>query len=371
LANLDCNSASKAGQKYLVLIMKSILLILCLLVAGSHASELSQNLESIFQQYNADNVPGAAVMIISDAEIVTAQGYGMANIEQNIPVSANSNFRLASVTKQFTAMSILQLIANGQLSLDTTLTEIFPEFPSYGENINIGQILQHTSGLTDYEEFVDDSVTDQLKDKDVLNMMLATNAGYFSSGEKYQYSNTGYAVLSQVLEKLTGQPFRDYLQENIFKPLAMDNTLAYEHGINQVPDRAYGYSRENDEILLTDQNIYSAILGDGGIYSNLQDLYLWDQALYTNRLLPDELMAQSFVSGVDANGVAFDYGFGWRLETYKDMDVVYHTGSSIGFRTIIYRIPMQKFSVVILTNLDREGEFSSLELAHKVVDLYF
>ena len=356
--------------------MKNLLLVLSVFLMASCGSEDNgadkmKQIDQIFSVYNSEDMPGAALMIIQDGEPILQKGYGIANFEQNLPVTSKTNFRLASVTKEFTSMSILQLIEKGQLSLATTLTDIFPDFPAYGQAITIKHLLQHTSGIWDYEDMVPSSQTAQVKDKDVLNYMMGIEKTYFPVGEKYQYSNTAYAVLTQVLEKITGQPFRDYLQANIFVPLEMTNTLAYENGINEVPNRAFGYTIENEEILLTDQSRFSAVLGDGGIYTNLDDLYKWDQALYTEKLISKKYLDMAFSNQRNNAGEVIDYGYGWRIENYKGMDILYHTGSSIGFRTILYRIPANNFTAVILTNRDQGGEFSTLDTVHKVVDLYY
>jgi len=327
--------------------------------------------DEIFAAYDSADMPGAAVMIIENGEVILQKGYGMAHFGTNSPVTAKSNFRLASATKQFTAMSILQLVEKGELSLDTSLTDIFDEFPDYGKTITIEHLLQHTSGIADYGPMGSMDVVRQFKDKDVLDFAMSLQSADFPVGEKHEYSNTAYVVLTQVLEKITGKTFRDYLKENIFEPAGMENTLAYEHGINEISNRAYGYSIEEEAILETDQNIWSALLGDGGIYSNLEDLYKWDQVLYTDKLLGQNYMNMAFTNHKINDGSLMDYGYGWRIEKYQGMDILYHTGSSIGFRNILYRIPSQNFSAVILTNRDAGGEFSTLEIVHKVVEVFF
>lgn len=356
--------------------MKKITCLFIVMLLASCGSEptLEQKLlsvDQIFSEYDSPDLPGAAVMIIQDGKLILQKGYGTAYFEESRPVSAKSNFRLASVTKQFTAMSVLQLIERGELALDTTINDIFPDFPDYGNTITIDHLLKHTSGIQDYEGMVPDDQVIQVKDKDVLGYMMNVDGTYFSVGEKYQYSNTAYAILTQIIEEVSGQPFRDYLKDNIFDPLEMNNTLAYENGINEVPERAYGYTIEETGVVLTDQSKWSAVLGDGGIYSNLEDLYKWDQALYTTELLGQEFLELAFTNHTNNAGEKIDYGYGWRLETYKGLDIIYHTGSSIGFRNILYRIPSQNFSAVILTNRDAGSEFSTLATVHKVVDVFF
>jgi len=327
--------------------------------------------DRILAPYAGPDVPGAALMIIMDGQPIVKKGYGIANLATNAPVTSQTDFRLASVTKQFTAMCILQLVEKGDLTLDTTLTDIFPGFPDYGKTITIRHLLQHTSGLQDYEELMGDDFDHQITDSEVLQIMVDADGAYFPAGEKYQYSNTGYAVLTQVLEKITGQPFRDYLRQHVFKPAGMSNTLAYVNGVNEVPNRAYGYTIEDDgTVIESDQSSTSAVLGDGGIYSNLDDFYKWDQVLYSDKLLSQPYMDLYFRENQTNDGGDIGYAFGWRREKYKGLDIVFHTGSSIGFRNIFYRVPSRNFSIVLLTNRDEGGEFTTLETAHKIVDIY-
>jgi CubicO group peptidase (beta-lactamase class C family) len=349
--------------------MKKICLFTIALAIGLTAcSDKSkvEKMEKLFKDYQG-KVPGASVMVIKNGKIDYEEGFGYANLEKEEKVRPATNFRLASVTKQFTAASILILQQQGKLSLDQTLTDLYPDFPEYGGKITIENILNHTSGLIDYESLLDEKRTDQIRDAEILEMMKQQDSTYFNPGSKHQYSNTGYAVLAMIIEKLSGKSFAEFLDDNIFTPLRMENTVAFEKGISTVRNRAYGYTIDSTGIHRTDQNVTSAVLGDGGIYSSTRDLFKWDQSLYTNKILSEENLEASFTRQKTSDGEEFDYGYGWRLENYSGMEVTYHTGSSIGFRTILYRIPAEKFSVIILTNRD-EGD--TLELAHKVVDLY-
>jgi len=330
-----------------------------------------KKIDEIFAGYNNPALPGAAVMVIKDGKINIQKGYGLANVESDIPINASTNFRLASITKQFTAMSILLLIEKGEINFNTTLKEIFPDFPVFGSIINIKHLLQHTSGLIDYEDLIHDSVTIQLKDKDVLDLIMLTDSTYFEPGSKHKYSNSGYALLALTVEKFSGKPFRDFLYDNIFKPLEMENTIAFENNINEVSNRAYGYTITENGVDLTDQSITSAVLGDGGIYSSLNDLYLWDQSLYTETLIDKKYLQESWISGISSEGAEFPYGYGWHLEKRYNSDVVYHTGSTRGFRNIIYRIPEKNFTIVILTNRNTGPESSTLIMAHQIADIYF
>ena len=158
-----------------------------------------------------------------------------------------------------------------------------------------------------------------------------------------------------IVEKISGETFAEFLKENIFIPLKMENTVAHEEGISVVENRAYGYSRTDSGWIREDQSITSAVLGDGGIYSNVEDLYKWDQSLYTNKILFDTLRNEAMARTILTGGEKMDYGYGWYIKKYKGNEVVYHTGSTQGFRNVIYRVPSRKFTVIILTNRN-EGE---------------
>ena len=344
------------------------LLMTTLFVTALNCSLNKQSkVDELFKAYSGNDVPGAAVAVIRHDSLILAKGYGMANLEEHIPVQPNTNFRLASVTKQFTALCIMMLVERGKLSFDRTLKQIFPEFPDYGKQITIRDILHHTSGLVAYEDLIPDTATVQVLDKDVLEMMMAQDSTYFPPGSDYRYSNTGYAVLAMVIEKISGKSFAKFLKENIFDPLGMTETVAYEKNISTVNHRAYGYTLKNGEFVFTDQSITSAVLGDGGIYSSISDMYKWNQALYTQKLVSAEMLKLAFTPGAKTNGDSLDYGFGWRIDKYHGLHRVHHTGSTMGFRNVIQRFPDEHSAVIILTNRNDPGV---ADLANQLVDLY-
>ena len=356
--------------------MKNWIVVVLAGILGSCAAEKTMDekraeVDQIFADFQND-MPGAAVMVIENGEVIMQKGYGMARVSDQTPVSKATNFRLASVTKQFTAMSILQLIEREQLSLDTSIQDVLPDFPEYGSKITIRHMLQHSSGVKDYGPMSSMDLGRQFTDQDVLDFLMTLDDVDFEVGEQHVYSNSAYVLFTKIHEKITGQPWRDYVKENIFDPAGMSKTLAFVDGVNMVSDRAYGHTIEDDgSITETDQNVWSAMLGDGGIYSNLEDFYKWDQILYTDKLLSQEMMDAMFTNQKTNDGSPMNYGYGWRLENYKGMEINYHTGSSIGFRNIYYRIPSKNFSLVIFRNRDEGSEFSSLEYAHKMVDVFF
>lgn len=317
--------------------------------------------DNLFKDYRAAGKPGASVMVIKEGDPVLIRTYGLASLEGQEPVRTFTNFRLASVTKQFTATAVLMLVAEGKLALDESIRQYFPEFPAFTGEITIRQLLQHTSGIEDYEPIYGDAYPEQILDRGVVEIISLTEGTYFPPGTEYRYSNSGYAILAILVEDVSGQSFPKFLNQRIFAPLGMVNTVAYRRGENDVPNRALGYTVDGDLVEETDQSAWSAVVGDGGIYSSLEDLFLWDQALYDNDLLPAELWAAAWTPGKE------DYGFGWRIDDYKGHRRLHHSGSTSGFRNFMQRFPEEELTVIVLTN--RAGP-DVAPLAEQIADRY-
>lgn len=351
--------------------MKKIISFLLILVYMNSCDNANHPIDACFLAY-LNEQPGAALAIIKDGAVVYQNTYGLAELESKRPVQTNTNFRLASVSKQFTATCILLLEKDGLVDLNWTLDQVFDDFPAYGKDMHVFQLLNHTSGIWDYEDHVPDSaMNDQIKDQGVLDIIRTIDTVYFEPGTAYRYSNTAYALLALMVEKYSGLDYPTFLDRNIFSPLGMKNTLAYVRQVNEIPERAFGYSRENGAWIRKDQSSTSAVLGDGGIYANLEDLFLWDQALYAGTIFPLETLEKSFTPGILLNGNSIDYGFGWHLKINDQGDkVVYHTGSSTSFRNIFYRIPEKNISLIILSNRNEPEEEEMVTLAEKVLQAW-
>ncbi len=282
-------------------------------IAQASPDVMTQKLEALFHDYDRADCPGACVMVIQNGKILAAKGYGLADLETKTPCATNTNFRLASVTKQFTAMAVMILAERKKLSLDERLTDFFPEFPEYGKLISVRQLLSHTSGLDDYEDVIPKGTEIPVLDRDVLRLLMKQNKTYFPPGTKYRYSNSAYALLALMVEARSGSTFAQFLRKSIFQPLKMSNTLAYEQGISVVPNRAYGYSAKDGSFVRTDQSLTSSVLGDGGVYSSVSDLYKWDQALYTSKLVSPRMLQLAFTSHIETDHSNTGYGFGWMI----------------------------------------------------------
>ena len=344
-------------------------LLLVLFASNVMAQEMSSKIDTLFKNFDGPDVPGAVVLVVREGKVIYEKGYGLANVEQKIPCTTSTNFRLASVSKQFTAASILILVERKKLSLDDRITKFFPEFPSYGNEITVRHLLSHRSGLIDYEDVIPEGTTIQLSDRNVLNLVRLQNKPYFPPGSDFRYSNTGYALLSLIVEAVSGNTYAEFLKHNIFSPLQMTNTVAYEAGISKVQNRAYGYAQENNQFDPSDQSLTSAVLGDGGIYSSVNDLFKWDQALYTDKILSQKMLKEALtVTSLTTDIENSGYGFGWYITKHGDTDLFFHRGHTCGFTNLIERHPEKKFTVIILTNR-RDAEI--LEMGKWIFDLYF
>ena len=345
---------------------------------------------ALFSGVTSPDSPGLAVLVRQNGKTLFERGYGVGDLRSKSRIDAQTNFRLASFTKQFTAMAIMLLEHEGKLRYDETLTEIFPDFPDYGKSITVRNLLNHVSGLPDYEDLMERaekangpqwSPEKQIQDNDVLELLKKEKVGKFAPGTNWSYSNSGYVVLGLIVAKRSGRSYGEFLHQRIFAPLAMNRTIVYQKGQDEVSNRAFGHSRENDALRETDQSATSATLGDGGVYSNLDDLAKWDDALQNHTLLSEKEMRPALTpvklkdgsephwprEPSDDNlhpGKPVSYGFGWFLDPYKGRERMWHTGSTMGFRTVIERFPGESLTITILCNrTDLEPEKLSLQAA--------
>jgi CubicO group peptidase (beta-lactamase class C family) len=375
---------------YCIVVVAFLLLAYASQGKGTADDDLATQINGIFSTLANDKSPGLGVLVRQNGRSVFERGYGVRDLRSFGKIDPQTNFRLASYSKQFTAMSIMLLVHDGKLRYEDKLTDVFPDFPPYGKAITIRHLLNHTSGLPDYEDLMAAAEkrkaatiwtsTRQIQDAEVLDLLKRESVGKFKPGTQWSYSNSGYLVLGLVVAKISGRPFREFLRERIFAPLKMSQTVAYQKGQNEVTSRAYGHSKEGSIWLETDQSPTSATLGDGGIYSSLTDLAKWDEALAQHTLLSEKEMQAALTpaqltTGAQpkwpANsdrpeGTPVSYGFGWFLDPYRNHARMWHYGDTVGFHTYIQRFPADRLTIIILcnrTDLDPES------LAAKVADL--
>ncbi len=370
---------------------RRILIPLILSLTSALAFAADPPLDAIFAPLAGPGTPGLAVLVRQDGRTVFQHGYGVRDLHSLAKIDAATNFRLASFTKQFTAMAIMLLVHDGKLRYNQTLAEIFPDFPAYGKTITVRHLLTHTAGLPDYEDLMDEAekgkppiwtVAHQIQDREVLDLLKQQSHPKFAAGASWSYSNSAYVVLGLVVAKVSGQPYGDFLRARIFQPLHMDQTLAFVNGANSIPNRAFGHSKREGKFVQTDQSPTSATLGDGGVYANLDDLAKWDDALARHTLLSEMEMQPALEPAKLADGSAtrwpatpggdnldpgrpVAYGFGWFLDPWQGHPRMWHTGTTQGFRTVIARFPQSQFSVIILCN---RTDLDPAALAQRVAD---
>jgi len=352
-------------------------------------------LEAIFAPFNDAKSPGVAVLVRKAGRTVFERGYGARDLRSFAAIDPQTNFRLASCTKQFTAMAIMLLVHDGELRYDESLSEVFPEFPAYDKTITIRNLLNHTSGLQDYETLMEQeersgghrwTEENQIQDAEVLALLEKQNSTLFPPGTKWAYSNSGYVMLGSIVAKVSGKTFSEFLHDRIFGPLRMERTLAYVKGKNEVAFRAFGHTKEVNAWKQTDQSSTSATLGDGGVYSSLRDLAKWDDALTRHTLLGEKEMRPALTPVELAGGARpvwpansdrtegspVSYGFGWFLDPYRNFARMWHYGETMGFHTYIERfagntLGRSELTIIVLCN---RTDVDPGLLAAKVADLY-
>lgn len=292
-------------------------------------------------------VPGASLLVRQGGRDRVLLGRGLADLEARAPATPDTAYRLASISKQFTAACVLLLAEQHKLSLRDAARRWLPVLPESHSSITLLDLLTHRSGLPDYEDLLPPGAG-QVRDADVLEMLAMRHAPDFPPGSAYRYNNGGYALLALVVERASGLDFPTFLHERIFRPLGMGNSLARVDGGPPVPDRAFGYSGGQGGWQRTDQGPTTAVLGDGGIYSSVADLARWDEAWEDSRLLCDasRRLATSAWTATDQPGTR--YGLGWRISG----DCTWHSGESLGFRNVLLRIPSRRLTVAMLSNRD-------------------
>jgi CubicO group peptidase (beta-lactamase class C family) len=353
------------------------LIFACLVLAAFvgvrvHAQTLNARLDALLNDWREKNAPGMAALLVRNGRIEYRKVFGFANLDARTPITADTQFLLASLTKQFTAMAIMILAERHKLQFDDTLAKFCPEFPDYARTITIRQLLNHTAGLTQYQELlvgkVDENYFRSSKSPPAAHEFTAAEALQvlsrqrnlrFTPGEKFEYSDSAYVVLAQIVERLTGRRYAEFLKETIFDPLGMNDTLVVDERKQKVPRLALAYAKRNgqwQDITYTPEN---SIYGEDGIYSTINDLYKWDQALYTERLVSRSTLEMAFTPGRTNDGKEIvtdlfthrsSYGFGWFISSLHGEKVVEHSGGWSGYATHILRVPSRRVTAIVLTN---------------------
>lgn len=352
--------------------MARALVFFCALafVTGPLAAQpsLQSQIDSLFAPWNTAQTPGVAVTILRGGDSAYSRGYGIANLEYNIPITPETVFLVASLSKQFTAFAIALLATEGALSLEDPVRNYVPELPDYGETITIRHLIHHTSGLRD--EFgllamagyrMDDVITKEA----VLQLLYRQQALNFDPGDAYLYCNSGYTLLAEIVERVTGQNFATWTKEHIFVPLGMHDSHFRSNHASIIKGRAEGYvTTENG---YDRQVVNYASVGASGLYTTANDLARWVQNFDERVVGTEGAIDLMHERGRLSSGDTLDYAFGLSIGTYKGTRRISHSGSHRGFRTHMMRLPDADLAVVVLSNLE---EFDPTAMAQQVADLF-
>lgn len=340
----------------------------------------SQAVDALFDRWSIDRrAPGAAVRVVYQGERLHSKEYGLANIHDDKPVTPDTRFLLASLTKPFTALAVMMLVDQGDLSYEQRLSEFFPQFRDYARAISVRHLLWHMAGLRSYDDLFDlEGKVGNLDARSICSPpskyeptsadtldMLARHSRLFPAGEKYDYSNSGYLVLGQIIEKVSGQSYPEFIEQRILAPAGMTQSSVPVARWREVPERAMSYKRgdkdgEFDDIDYTPIN---KLYGADGIYSTADDLLRFDAALYTRKLVKQSTLDETFRQGVLNDGFHTDYGFGWVIE----QDYVWHNGEFLGFQTYLARHRSLRFTVVVLANCK---ELDASDVGAQIASIY-
>jgi CubicO group peptidase (beta-lactamase class C family) len=347
----------------------ALVLIFTNVLFGQQQDQLALQVDSIFSEYDRLDSPGWAVLVVRNGQVLLRRGYGMANLEHEIPITPTTVFDIASVSKQFAGMAISMLLERGEISLEDDVRRFIPELPDFGHTITIRHLVHHISGLRDWPGSLavagwrmDDVISfDQIK-----TFAFNQRALNFEPGNEYSYSNTGFNMLAEVVARVSGESFREWTDSQIFKPLGMYNTHFHDDHTEVVARKAYGYSKDPDGTYHAVPNGLTA-LGSSSLFTTIDDLAKWVVNFEEKRVGGESVVDQMFTRGVLNDGTEIAYAYGINVRRYRGLRTYSHGGSWASFRTFLVHFPDQLFSVVVLGN---HSPANSSRAAYDVVDIY-
>lgn len=357
--------------------LRATLLVVALTVASGsaqaqHPDARTRAVDSLFTGWAKSGTPGCGVGVIRDGQFVYRADYGTADLARGTPIRAGTTYYMASVSKQFAAAAVALASLQGHLSLDDEVRKYVPELPAYATGITVRHLVHHTSGLRDYLGLLGlagrlDAVHD---DDAVVHLIGQQRALNFPAGSRYSYSNSGYMLLSVVLKRATGRSLRAFTQQEMFGPLGMRDTYFYDDHTAPHPAgdrRAIGYQPARGNGF--ESGVFSNFeqVGDGGLFSTVEDVLRWDQNFYDGRVGGPRFLDLIHSTGRLTDGTSLEYAFGLQVTSYGGLRLVTHGGSFMGYRTVIHRFPDQRFSTVVLCNL---GTASPEQLGSAIADIY-
>ena len=359
-------------RRVLVCALASLLPLLLPAVSLTQSSgnDLTAQVDKIFAQFDKPNSPGCALAVIKDSQIIYKRGYGMADLDHEIPIKPETPFHVASLSKQFTAFSILLLAQQGKLSLDDKVQKHITELREFDQPITLRHLLHHTSGLRDQWNLLIMSGwrlgEDVVRDDDILDLVSRMKELNFKPGDQHLYCNTGYTLLAYIVKRVSGQSLREFAEANIFKPLGMTRTIFRDDHAIVVKQQAYAYNPGPNSTFKLSVPNYDTV-GASSLVTTVEDLARWDQNFYDQKVGGDWVIEQMQLRGQLNDGEEIAYARGLSVGSYKGLKVVEHSGGDAGYRSHLMRVPDQRFSVACLCN---HGGANPSLFARQVTDVY-
>jgi len=329
----------------------------------------TDQVDSLFEEWDKPESPGCALGIIEDGRFIYKKGYGLANLEYDIPVSSTTVFRTGSVSKQFTVMSVMLAASEGKLSLDDDIRKHIPEMPTYEKTVTIRNLIHHTSGIRDYLVLMmlaGKRDEDYYTNEEVMEKLAALENLNFTPGDEYLYSNAGFWLLSQIVERATGKTLREWADAKLFEPLGMANTHYHDDPRMIVKNRASGYRPKEDGGFKIDMTPLEMV-GDGGVFTTIDDLLKWDRNFDDMRVGGESVMKEMLKLEKFNDGALQNYAGGLVITRHRGLKTVQHGGAFVGFRAGMMRFPEEKLSAYCLCNL---SDINPMELIGKAAEIY-
>ncbi len=330
--------------------------------------EKAAKVDSIVKSITTTSHFNGNILIAYKGNVILKESYGYADLNKKEKLTTESVFQLASISKQFTAMAIMILKEQGKLNYDDSVTKYIPELPYKG--ITIRMLLNHTSGLPNYLWLTENYWKEKQApyNEDIIKMLAELKTPlYFTSGRKFDYSNTGYVILASIVERVSKKRFSVFMNEEIFVPIGMENTFVYSSSFKNRNEKLNGFGYRSKRYRLIEETINDGTVGDKGVYSTLDDLFKWDQALYENVLVTPQTMEEALSGFKLRNKYDIPYGFGFRVTKRNDKKLVYHHGRWNGFRTSIYRFVEDSNTVIVLNHTSTSLNSTILKNVEKVL----
>ena len=334
-------------------------------------SAANDDVDALFKQWDGEQSPGCAVAALHRGKVVHDRGYGLANLEQRTPINGDTVFLAASVAKQFTAAAVALLVHDEVLSLDDEVRDYVSDLPRYAHQVTIRQLIHHMGGLPDERKLLHHNgwrfTLDRIFQSDSLYVLGLQNQLLFEPGSRFQYSNTGYVLLAEIVERVSGNSFREFTSKRLFEPLGMSHTFFRDDFLEVVPNRADGYRRGRKEGSYRRFVTNYDTVGSTGLLTTTRDLLRWQRNFDDPRVGGDGLIEALLARGQLQNGESVDYAFGLNHTTYRGHDVIGHAGADAGYRAYLARFPAEQFSVAILCNVIIDPAAKSYQVADVLI----